>query len=127
MQYVQNQTEDICTEAVRQNGYALNFVKIQTENICLAAVEENKSALQYVENKTDKIYLHVINALIDSTGVSEEEVIMILRRSDYISVEEAAYCRKLMDRTVAQEINDFEDRFMLQTGTQSVKPRSLSL
>lgn len=151
LRYVQNQTEEICMAAVRQNGYALKLVKdqtediclvavqrhggslgdvkIQTENICFAAVEENQSALQYVENKTDQIYIHVINALIDSTGVSEKEVIMILRRSDYISVEEAAYCRKLMDKTVAQEIKNFEDRVlaMSQTGVQPVKSRSLSL
>ena len=35
-------------EAVKQNGYALQYVKEQTESICLEAVKEDGDALQYV-------------------------------------------------------------------------------
>jgi hypothetical protein len=35
-------------EAVKQDGYYLQYVKEQTENICLEAVKENGYALRYV-------------------------------------------------------------------------------
>ena len=34
--------------AVKQNGYALQYVSEQTEEICLAAVKQDGYALQYV-------------------------------------------------------------------------------
>ena len=36
-----NQTPDICLAAVKQDGYALQYVKEQTPDICLAAVKQN--------------------------------------------------------------------------------------
>jgi ABC-type Fe3+ transport system substrate-binding protein len=38
-------------EAVKQNGYALQYVKDQTEAICLEAVKQYGDALQYVNKK----------------------------------------------------------------------------
>ena len=35
-------------EAVKQNGYALQYVKEQTEEICFEAVKQDGYALQYV-------------------------------------------------------------------------------
>ena len=35
-------------EAVKENGYALQYVKEQSEAVCLAAVKEDGHALQYV-------------------------------------------------------------------------------
>ena len=46
--YVINQTSEICLEAVKQDGYALRFVINQTPEICLEAVKEDGDALQYV-------------------------------------------------------------------------------
>jgi hypothetical protein len=55
LQFVNTQTPEICLEAVKQNGYALQFVKIQTPEICLAAVKQDGGALKYVnENIFDK-------------------------------------------------------------------------
>ena len=48
LQYVTEQTPEICIEAVKQNGYALQYVKNQTEAICIEAVKQNINALQYV-------------------------------------------------------------------------------
>lgn len=36
-------------EAVKRDGYDLEYVKEQTTEICLAAVKENEDALKYVE------------------------------------------------------------------------------
>ena len=55
LQYVKNQTEELCIRAVQQNGDALEYVKIQTNEICEMAVWENGHALEYVINQTDEI------------------------------------------------------------------------
>jgi hypothetical protein len=55
LQYVKIQTPEICLEAVIQNGDALQFVNIQTPEICLEAVKQYGYALKYVnENIFDK-------------------------------------------------------------------------
>ena len=43
-----DQTEAICLEAVKQNGFALEFVEKQTEEICLEAIRRNEEAVKYV-------------------------------------------------------------------------------
>ena len=50
LQYVKEQTEDICLAAVKQNGFALQYVKEQTPEICLEAVKQNELALRYVKD-----------------------------------------------------------------------------
>ena len=42
-------TIDKSLAAVKQGGYALQYVKEQTEKICLSAVEQNGDALRYVK------------------------------------------------------------------------------
>ena len=56
LQYVNEQTHELCLEAVKQNGSALRFVKKQTPEICLAAVKQN-GALQFVMEQTPEICL----------------------------------------------------------------------
>ena len=46
-----------CLEAVRRNGFALEYVRKQTPEICLAAVKEGGLALQYVLQHTQEICL----------------------------------------------------------------------
>ena len=43
-------------EAVKQNGKALQFVKNQTLEICLEAVKQNGESLEYVKNKTYEMF-----------------------------------------------------------------------
>ncbi len=50
MQFIKEQTPEICLEAVKQNGYALRFVKEQTSEICLETVKQDGDALQYVNS-----------------------------------------------------------------------------
>ena len=52
LQYVKEQTEEMCRLAVQQNGYALQYVKEQTEEMCRLAVQQNGYALQYVKEQT---------------------------------------------------------------------------
>jgi len=60
MKEIQNQTEEMCLLAVKQNGMALQFVKNQTEQICLLAVKQNGMALQFVKNQTNEICLSAV-------------------------------------------------------------------
>ena len=39
LRFVKEQTEEICLESVKKDGYALQFVKEQTREICLDAVK----------------------------------------------------------------------------------------
>ena len=58
--YIRNQTPEICLEAVKQYGWALQFVKEQTPEICLEAVKQNGLILQYVKEQTEKICLESV-------------------------------------------------------------------
>ena len=60
LQYVKEQTQELCLEAVKQNGCALNYVKEQTDDICLEAVKQNGYALQFVKIHTDEICLEAV-------------------------------------------------------------------
>ena len=42
-------------EAVKQNGYALQYVKEQSEAVCLEAVKQTGDALRYVDKRIFKI------------------------------------------------------------------------
>ena len=43
----QEQTPELCLEAVKQNGWALQFVKNQTYDVCLEAIRQNGLALRF--------------------------------------------------------------------------------
>lgn len=55
LQYIRDQTHEICMAAVFQDGEALRYVRNQTRPICMEAVKQNSSALQYVTNQTEEI------------------------------------------------------------------------
>ena len=55
LDYVKNQTEDICKLAVQQIGGALRYVKEQTEELCKLAVQQHYSALKYVKEQTEEL------------------------------------------------------------------------
>ena len=54
LRYVMHQTEPICLIAVKLNGLTLEFVKpdLQTDAVVNAAIKKNPYALQYVINQT---------------------------------------------------------------------------
>jgi hypothetical protein len=60
LQFVQNQTTEICLEAVKQNGNVLRHVQNQTPELCLEAVKQNGNALNYVQNQTPELCLEAV-------------------------------------------------------------------
>src|SRR5574344_1958171 len=69
LEYVKEQTPEICLEAVKQNGYALQYVKEQTQELCLEAVKEDGLALRWVKNQTPLIihYVKKYNITVDNS------------------------------------------------------------
>jgi len=60
LENIDNQTEEICLNAVRENGYDLQYVKYQTMEICMAAVQQNGLVLCYVKQQTPEICIEAI-------------------------------------------------------------------
>ena len=60
LEYIKNQTPEICLVAVKENGWALKFVNQQTPDICLAAVKENGWALKFVNQQTLEVCLAAV-------------------------------------------------------------------
>lgn len=60
IQYVPKQTEELCVAAVKYNGCVLKYISTQTDKICLAAVKVDGHALQYVLNQTNEICLTAV-------------------------------------------------------------------
>jgi hypothetical protein len=73
LQYVKKQTEEICLEAVKQNGRALQYVKKQTEEICLEAVKQNGRALQFVKEQTEQMCLEAVKQNINALDFVEKQ------------------------------------------------------
>lgn len=61
LQYVLNQTEEICNEAVRNDGMALQYVMAQTEQMCYDAIMHKPLAFKYVKNKTAELTEYAIS------------------------------------------------------------------
>ena len=55
LQYVNEQTEYICKLAVQQDGSTLKYVKEQTHEICILAIQQYCHALKYVKIQTPEI------------------------------------------------------------------------
>ena len=54
LEYVKEQTPEICTTAIQQYGWALEYVKEQTPEICIAAIQQNENATKHVNNNIMK-------------------------------------------------------------------------
>ena len=50
LQFVKEQTPEICMAAVKKDGWAIAYVKNQTMDICLAAVKQTPDAIKCITN-----------------------------------------------------------------------------
>ena len=71
--YVKKQTPEICLVAVKQNGHALDYVEEQTPELCLEAVKRNGFALQYVKEQTPEICLTAVQQNGDALQYVKEQ------------------------------------------------------
>ncbi len=59
--------EKFCLEAVKRNGYLLQYVKDQTEAVCLEAVKSDGDSLRYVKDQTEAVCLEAVKYVKDQT------------------------------------------------------------
>lgn len=60
LEFLKDQTEELCLIAVKSEGDALRYVKKQTAKICQAAVKNDGLALKYVKRPSKKIQIAAI-------------------------------------------------------------------
>ena len=60
LQYVKEQTYELCLEAVKKNGFALQYVKEQTYELCLEAVKNNGYTSEYIKDQPYKLFLEAV-------------------------------------------------------------------
>jgi hypothetical protein len=60
LQSVKKQTPKLCLEAIKKNGRALRFVKEQTPELCLAAIKKNGRALRFVKEQTPELCFEAV-------------------------------------------------------------------
>lgn len=60
LKYIEDQTPDLCIEAVTQNAMVLKYVKFKTDEICWRALERNIHAYNYIENPSNEMKLYVV-------------------------------------------------------------------
>ena len=44
----QKQTENICLEAVKHDGFTLKYIQKKTKDICSEAMKQNSNSIQYI-------------------------------------------------------------------------------
>lgn len=55
LKYINNKTPELCKLAVQQNGLALQYVPEQTPELCKLAVQQNGLAIEYVKEQTPEL------------------------------------------------------------------------
>lgn len=61
LDYVKNQTEEICKFSVQHDWRSLNSVRNQTEDICKCALDKDVSALRFVKNQTVELCKYALD------------------------------------------------------------------
>lgn len=60
LEFVENQTEEMCLEAVSRQPYTIQFVKNRTDKICAKALEKEPLTLRYVKNQNERMCLEAV-------------------------------------------------------------------
>lgn len=79
LRYIEDQTNEICLDAVKQNPFVLKFVKNQTDEICIAAVRKNGLALMFVKNQTYYICWIAVEKDIEAIQYVEIEFLKTIK------------------------------------------------
>ena len=100
LMWVEKQTDKICLEAVKQSGCALRWVINQTEELCWEAIRENGYALNHVKTQTPKFCLEAVKengqVVLYIENPTQEMCLSALFNVDYYYVEYVFDHLKLM-------------------------------
>ena len=68
---------------IKENPYKLRYINEQTEELCIEAIKKNPNVLFLVKNKTEKLYIELVNIAgyllynVPITNLTKEEYIRI--------------------------------------------------
>lgn len=100
LDFIENQTDEICKAAVEHDGHALKYIKSEnmTYPLCLAAVKQNGFAIQHVKDKflTQELCLAAVKnmglALMNvPDNLQTEEICIAAVRENWKALKYTAY------------------------------------
>lgn len=109
IQYVREQTEELCKLAVQIYPYTIKYVKDQTEELCKLAVENNGYAIEYVREQTPELC---------KIAVEEEPYALEYVNLEFITQEILDICK---GRTYDYDWNDYNDYFQSLNAVEITK------
>ena len=60
IQYIENPSKKVQLEAIKQNGYAIKYIKNPSEKVQLSAVKQYGSAIRFIKNPSEKVQLEAV-------------------------------------------------------------------
>jgi hypothetical protein len=113
LQYVKNQIPDICLEAVRQDGYILKYVEKQTPELCMEAVKSSGGSLKYVLEQTPELCMEAVKH--DGCALQ------------YVKNQTIELCRKAVkeDESAVRYINEWILKIYIKENNM-IEPKTLS-
>mgnify|MGYP000450382836 CR=1 FL=1 len=92
LQFVKNQTENICIIAICQNYVALKYVRNQTERICWLAINSNPKTLLYIREQTESYCLQAVKnncrAFIISSSIDDRDISLANNNKNIVGFHE---------------------------------------
>jgi hypothetical protein len=87
IQFIKDPSEEVQLEAVRQNGYAIRFIKDPSEEMKLEAVRQNGYAIQFIKDPSETVQLEAVRsngyAIRFIKDPSEEMKLEAVRQNGY--------------------------------------------
>ena len=65
LQYVKDQTDEICKSLLKQDPYAIQYIRNQTFELCKLAIDGNPDVLQFVQNPSFELCLYALEKNIN--------------------------------------------------------------
>ena len=87
-------SEKVQMEAVKQNGYAIEFIDNPSEEVQLAAVKENGRSIKYIKNPSEQAQLEAVeqdiyNILANNLDKPYDEIVTLCDRNNWFIGQEA--------------------------------------
>ena len=64
----------LCLEAVKQNGYSLQYVKNQTPKICAKAIKQNPKARKYINIDMELVDNYILEKKLKKNNVDYDKM-----------------------------------------------------
>ncbi len=106
---INNPSEAVCIEAVKQKGYYISYIKNPSEAVCLIAVKRYGFAIKHIKNPSEEMCLIVvkkdgcnINYILDPT----EEMCLIAVKEHRYAGFYIKFTEKIQEYFISKDINN---------------------